>query len=146
MIDSFRGQYRFLSNYYFAPMKFQVHGIIYVAKSNEHYFQAHKATNRRDFEAVLNCNTGKQAKFTGRTIQCRADWYPIRDRIMYDGVVIKFTQNAGLKHSLIQTYPHELVEGNTWGDTYWGKCNGQGQNKLGLILMVVRNQLMNNLL
>ena len=35
----------------------------------------------------------------------------------------------------------ELVEGNTWNDTYWGVCNGVGHNHLGKILMQVRQEL-----
>ena len=34
-----------------------------------------------------------------------------------------------------------LEEGNTWHDTYWGVCNGKGKNKLGKILMQVREEL-----
>ena len=33
------------------------------------------------------------------------------------------------------------IEGNTWNDTFWGVCNGQGQNWLGKILMLVRSEL-----
>ena len=39
------------------------------------------------------------------------------------------------------TNNEELIEGNTWNDTYWGVCNGRGQNHLGKILMKVRSLL-----
>lgn len=52
----------------------------------------------------------------------------------------KFSQEP-LRSQLLNTGEEELVEGNTWGDTYWGICNGKGQNNLGKILMKVRNQL-----
>ena len=32
----------------------------------------------------------------------------------------------------------ELVEGNYWGDTFWGICNGEGTNWLGILLMAER--------
>ena len=40
----------------------------------------------------------------------------------------------------------ELIEGNTWHDNYWGvcscsKCNGRGKNRLGKLLMKVREEL-----
>lgn len=31
-----------------------------------------------------------------------------------------------------------LIEGNTWGDTYWGVCGGTGENHLGKLLMKIR--------
>ena len=65
---------------------------------------------------------------------------------MKDIVATKFSQNTDLKQKLIDTYPNILVEGNTWGDTYWGvditKPNKPGNNKLGEILMEVREALM----
>lgn len=33
----------------------------------------------------------------------------------------------------------EIVEDNYWGDTFWGRCNGSGQNNLGKILMEIRD-------
>ena len=34
--------------------------------------------------------------------------------------------------TLLDTWPNELEEGNNWGDMYWGKVNGFGENKLEL--------------
>ena len=53
----------------------------------------------------------------------------------------KFTQNEELKEKLLATENEELVEGNTWHDTYWGVCNRRGKNKLGKILMRIREEL-----
>ena len=67
--------------------------------------------------------------------------------VMAEAVLNKFTQNYDLKLLLINTTPHYLVEGNTWCDNYWGNCscgyctNIEGQNKLGITLMAVRNIL-----
>ena len=38
----------------------------------------------------------------------------------------------------------ELIEGNNWGDTFWGVCNGVGENHLGKLLMARRAQLRGN--
>ena len=35
----------------------------------------------------------------------------------------------------------ELIEGNTWNDTYWGVCNGVGKNTLGQLLMKIREEI-----
>ena len=53
----------------------------------------------------------------------------------------KFSQNLDLKNLLLTTNDTELVEANTWGDTFWGRCNGVGKNHLGLILMKIREEL-----
>ena len=34
-----------------------------------------------------------------------------------------------------------LIEGNDWGDTFWGMTDGEGENHLGKILMRVRAEL-----
>ena len=41
---------------------------------------------------------------------------------------------------LINTGDAILIEGNTWGDTYWGVCDGVGENRLGKLLMEVREE------
>ena len=51
------------------------------------------------------------------------------------------TQNPELGNKLLETGNQELVEGNTWGDIFWGVCNGKGQNWLGKILMMVRDEI-----
>jgi len=60
---------------------------------------------------------------------------------MYEVVSAKFLQNPPLMFKLIHTDDQELIEGNSWGDTYWGVCRGSGQNKLGKILMAIRTML-----
>ena len=60
---------------------------------------------------------------------------------MFTLCIIKFNENRILKNKLISTFPSILIEGNTWNDTYWGICNGKGENNLGLILMNIRKIL-----
>ena len=52
----------------------------------------------------------------------------------------KFTQNPVLKLKLIETGSKKLIEGNTWGDTFWGMSSrtGKGRNALGQLLMKLR--------
>jgi len=49
-----------------------------------------------------------------------------------------------LRKKLLATGNATLIEGNTWGDTYWGVCKGKGQNKLGKLLMELRSELRDN--
>ena len=53
-------------------------------------------------------------------------------------ISMKFDQNPDLKAKLVATGNQELVEGNTWYDTFWGKCGGVGENWLGRLLMAYR--------
>ena len=43
-----------------------------------------------------------------------------------------------LKDQLLATGDVELIEGNDWGDEFWGVCCGKGSNNLGKLLMLVR--------
>ena len=47
-----------------------------------------------------------------------------------------------LRDLLLATKQRVLIEGNTWGDTFWGVCNGVGQNHLGRTIMEKRRQLL----
>lgn len=47
---------------------------------------------------------------------------------------------------LLATGGQELIEGNRWHDTFWGRCvcercKGTGQNWLGRLIMQVREEL-----
>jgi ribA/ribD-fused uncharacterized protein len=131
MINEFRGKYFFLSNFYHVPYP-----------SNEHYFQAAKATNDKDREFVMSAPDAKTAKARGgkNGIKCRPDWNEIRISVMEDFVRIKF-QDAELRQQLLDTGDEELVEGNWWGDIFWGVCKGEGENHLGKILMKIRAEI-----
>lgn len=133
MINSFRDEYRFLSNFWIEEDGYTV----------EHHYQAEKAVSDEEYQWVLESRTPGEAKRRGRKVNMVPDWDYIKNRIMLDLVRAKF-QNPGLKSKLLATGDQELVEGNHWGDTYWGVCNGVGQNKLGKILMKVREELRND--
>lgn len=136
VIDSFRGEYFFLSNFCEVPVMYD--GITYL--NNEAAFQAQKTLNREqrlDF-AMLNPS---QAKKKGRSVSLRPDWEEIKINVMYEICKAKFTQNENLKRSLLNTGNAELIEGNNWGDKIWGQVNGIGENNLGKILMKIREEL-----
>lgn len=61
--------------------------------------------------------------------------------IMYEICKAKFRQNPDLAERLISTSDFELIEGNNWGDHIWGVCDGYGENRLGKILMRIREEL-----
>ena len=72
----------------------------------------------------------------------RSDWEAIKDQVMYQAVLAKFTVNLEIQKVLLDTGEEAIIE-NAPGDYYWG-CgkDGSGQNKLGQILMKVRASLL----
>lgn len=133
MINEFRGDYYFLSNFYSAPVTWD--GITYL--NNEAAFQSAKVLDKsvREQFATLDPSSAKRK---GRHVQLRQDWEQVKYSIMQEICYAKFTQNEDLKQKLLATGDKYLEEGNTWGDRIWGTVNGQGQNMLGKILMGVR--------
>lgn len=136
MIDRFVGEYAFLSNFFEFPVYYS--GILY--QNSEAAFQAQKTLDPKERKNFSTLNPS-EAKKKGRHVALRDDWEYVKNDIMFDVVLSKFVTNPVLKKMLLDTGNEELVEGNTWNDTYWGVCNGEGQNRLGKILMKVRSLL-----
>lgn len=137
VINRFRGDYYFLSNFH--PAKIEYNGLVY--GSAEAAFQAQKCPER----ASEFCHLGpKSAKALGSRVELRKDWEDVKIRIMFSILLCKFTQNPDLKEMLLNTGDAVLIEGNTWGDTYWGACRGTGKNILGRLLMTARKAIREN--
>jgi len=134
-IDSFDGKYAFLSNFY--PCEVRYEGEYF--PSVEHAYQAAKApqAERGRFKAGV---TPGQAKKLGKIFKPE-DWHNRKVAIMSSLLQQKFHQRNALAELLVETGDAELIEGNTWGDTFWGVCNGVGSNMLGQMLMRERDEL-----
>ena len=128
-----------LSNFYAAPINFN--DVVY--PTNEHYFQAMKTDDLTQREAVRLCATPGDAKRAGRKVALKPGWDDRRHGIMRHGLELKFShdQHPVLADWLLSTGDALLVEGNTWGDTHWGRCRGIGANWLGHLLMARRAEL-----
>ena len=136
MINRFDGEYRFLSN-------FHSHEIFYRGKlyaTNEHAYQAMKTLKTSEREMIRNASTPGKAKRLARKIVLRPDWDNEKITVMLVINAIKY-QDPELRAKLLATGDEELVEGNHWGDTFWGVCDGVGQNYLGRILMFIRDEI-----
>lgn len=136
-ITEFQGQYRWLSNFWSSPM--MIDG--YLWPTAEHYYQAMKTSSLRHQERIRKLPRPGMAKRYGKNVLLRNDWQKVKDIIMLTALRAKFVQNPELKQKLLDTGDTQLIEGNRWGDIYWGVCNGKGQNKLGKLLMQVRQEL-----
>lgn len=136
-IDRFTGEHAFLSNFYSAPVEYE--GVMY--PTVEHAFQAQKTLDQDERLLIKAQMKPADAKRRGRDVALRADWEDVKDEIMGALVLDKFVRHPRLRERLLATGDRELIEGNTWGDTYWGVCGGEGKNQLGRILMRVRAHL-----
>lgn len=136
-IVSFSGPYRFLSNFY--PAQIYYDGVYY--PTLEHAYQAAKTLNGVDRELIRGAATPGEAKTRGRRVTKRPHWDAIKLDVMERLLRGKFRPGSKLARQLIQTGNAELVEGNTWGDVFWGVCRGEGENHLGRLLMKLRREL-----
>jgi len=138
-ITSFRGEYGFLSNFspYITEEYMEYKGIKY--PSNEHFYQAMSFADDDIKRQVAN-HPSKGLKAFCRQFTIRDDWHDIKLDVMKIGLRYKFNIPR-YKQKLLATGNEEIIEGNWWGDTFWGVCNGVGQNNLGKLLMDIRDKL-----
>jgi len=132
-IDSFRGEYRFLSNFWYAKTPYK--GIEFLTA--EHAYQAAKSTDERFHRLFARYETPGEAKRQGQLVECRSDWNRIKVDVMNAILFSKFS-DIHLMEKLLATGDAELIESNNWGDTFFGICNGVGENWLGRLLMNLR--------
>ena len=135
-IDRFRGAHQFLSNFYESPIEFE--GMEY--RTVEHAFQAAKTLDTAERSKIAAAASPTAAKRAGRRVTLRDGWDDQREDIMYLLLRRKFSQ-PDLAAALLATGEADLIEGNDWGDRYWGVSKGSGQNRLGRLLMRIRDEL-----
>ena len=143
-ICGFFGEHRFLSNFY--PCKVGVYWLGTLFPSTEHAYQAAKFPKKyhKEFVDVTAAKSKKLAREIAKadpTLYNDEMWCMVKDTVMSQLVFQKFTNNIDLKNMLLSTGQKHLEETNSWGDVYWGTCNGKGMNKLGKILMATRGYI-----
>jgi N-glycosidase YbiA len=130
----------------FSAHKFMLENIQW--RTSEHYFQAMKFfPHWEHINAIRAMPSPMQAAKAGRSRArpLRNDWEEVKDDIMRQAVLAKFTQHPEIGQILLSTDNEELVE-NTTQDHYWGcGSSGTGKNMLGIILMETRDILRSRL-
>jgi len=129
-------EHRFLSNFY--PCTISFLDITY--PSVEHAFQAEKTLDMEIRKKIAKAPTPGYAKKMGRKLKLRPDWEELKDVVMFILLQQKFAIPK-FRRGLLATGDAEIVEGNNHGDSYWGVYRGVGQNKLGKLLMRVRQEI-----
>lgn len=133
-IVEFRGQYGWLSNFF--PCRVSFDGYYYPSVENAYHAAKTYPEQRYKFQIC----SARTAKKWGKTIFKRAGWDTERLMVMEHLVRQKFS-DPHFGELLLSTKDVQLIEGNTWNDTFWGVCDGIGENHLGKILMKIRGEM-----
>lgn len=134
-------EYKLFSN--FAVTPFELGGKSY--PSVEHYYQSQKYAGSDDAYAEqvrLAANPAK-AKLMGRAKDkvTRANLETVKEQLVREAVEAKFRKYPALQELLLGTGERPIIEA-TATDAYWGEGpDGKGANKLGMILMQLREKL-----
>lgn len=150
MVTHFRDKYRFLSNFYPCEVWYgdSVNGATY--PTTEHAYQAAKSLHIHERERIRLAETPAKAKELGRNLILRSDWEVYKLVVMEKLLRLKFKPDSELARRLLATGEEELMEGNTWGDRFWGctpeyddrnESYWKGNNHLGKLLMKIRKEL-----
>lgn len=143
MIAGFRENYRFLSNFYPAPVLFE--GVLY--PTSEHAYQASKFPKGGARRQAICSLKPREAKRYGQTANLDPDWNTRKFSVMEEIIREKFGRHKTLAQKLLETGDEELIELTTWDDTTWGVIEVEGkflgQNNLGKCLMKIREELKN---
>ena len=113
--------------------------------TSEHYFQAMKFASLADQNEIRKAKTPMAAARKGRDRKrtLKRNWESIKDNVMREALLAKFTQHKMLRIRLLSTKDSMLIE-HTENDKYWGDGgDGKGKNMLGLLLMEVRDSIKN---
>ena len=137
-ITSFRDNNAFLSNMFDSPIVLD--GVSY--KNAEAAFQAGKLEDPA-LRAQFSELSGADAKKLGRKVKLRENWDDYKVEHMRKVLKAKFEQNPELMKLLQATGDTPLIEGNDWGDRFWGVVTdkygvSEGGNNLGRLLEEVR--------
>ena len=137
---STKDQYGCFSN--FSRHPFELDGKQWL--TTEHYFQAQKFPGNEAYQEKIRLEKSPMVAARlgrSRAQPIRADWEQVKDELMKTALLAKFRQNKDILAILLSTGDAHLVE-HTKNDRYWGDGgDGSGKNKLGLLLMEVREEL-----
>ena len=110
-----------------------------IFKSVEHAYMSAKSLDESWVEFCLKTASPYDVKKQSRKVTLREDWEDIKDDVMWE-LLWKKWNIPTLKEYLLSAGDEELVEGNTWKDTYWGYDTNlqHGENRLGFYIMEIR--------
>jgi len=104
-IESFAGDYEFLSNFYLCPVMFD--GVLW--KSVEHAYQAAKTHSSKERTTIFGTASPGRAKRLGMKVTLRPDWESVKVDTMEQLLRDKFERNADLRQKL-QAQPETVPQ------------------------------------
>jgi ribA/ribD-fused uncharacterized protein len=127
-----------LSN--FSPHGFEVDGAFW--PTVEHFFQAQKFEASDIRERIRRAATPKDARSLGqsRSFPVRSDWDDARESVMLRALRLKFRVPAA-RALLLSTEDRPLIESSPFDYFLAAGQDGTGQNRLGHLLVQVRQEL-----
>ena len=128
----FRNEYWFLSNMY--PCRIKIGGNEFSCV--ESAFQSFKCSDKVERIKFVGID-GFESKKLGRRVKLISNWLDVREDVMMSLLLIKFKDKELMNK--LRNIKGEIVEDNNWNDKFWGRCNGIGENKLGKMLMFIRD-------
>jgi len=148
-ILGFKDEHSYMSNMFKCNIifhdKFTQENRVY--NSSEQCYQAFKAWEKDDFLKIATENNPYKCKKLGRQVLLDEGFDEQKISLMKKIVYAKFRQNEEIQKLLVDTFKDEpcyIEETNNWKDTFWGVCDGVGENHMGKILMEVRLLLSTN--
>ena len=124
-IDSFRGEYDYLSNFYSCPVEYD--GLTY--QNTEAAFQAAKCVDLKRKRKIC-WSVSQSSKKIGKKGKPQRRLEAVKIDVMRDVLKSKFSPNPELREKLIATGDVELIEGNHWNDLILGSLSSKGQTIL----------------
>lgn len=122
-----------------AEFPFEVDGLVW--PTVEHYFQAQKFHQRRLAERIRRARSADEARRLGRSrgAPLRRDWQRVRDQVMWHGIIHKCAYNEEIFDLLLAT-GDAYIQNVSQTEHYWASApDGSGRNRLGELLMRLRN-------
>ena len=114
----------------------------------EHYYHAQKFIDFEPVDEILATSNPFEARRLGQRTDypIHEDWDVMKEHVMFVGLIQKFKQHEWLRTLLLRTGDAELIH-HSDRDRYWGQSvTGKGKNRLGIMMMNVRERIKNETL
>ena len=134
------GEYGYFSN--LAPFPVGIEEKVWLTVEN--YYQAKKFEDHEIQDRIRCMRSPMDAIIEGRKDSNKivSNWNEIKEEVMLEALKAKFSQHPSLRKNLLNTGDAIIIE-HTSSDDYWADGgDGKGRNRLGYLIMEVRQYLL----